>query len=489
MLQKQRKTSIGRVITANLRDRLGRKLNVAVLAVALAPNASLAVTASISLETVGSMSANNQAAWWSPIAQHDGKVYVSYLAPNSPQDDVFVAERTGPNAWTKKDTGLNSRYDVGHTQTSLAVDGEGYLHLFYGMHNDPITYARSTQPGNIAAGFISSSPSAFSGGRYPYPNLTTTPAGDVYMIIRDRRSTYVNTGRDGRLFRFSNSRQSWSELPPFAGQTGTTVYPDQVFADPSGQLHIIWEWASGGPQGSRHYGSYARFDPATNKYYKADGSIYSTTPISINAADVYQGLEGTETFSEGVFGVQAAKMAIDDQGRPVIVYGYSTNGTDSSLEHRVARWTGTEWTRTTVTPGPFDIDKAWITYSDGMLRFYGTLSPNDPMHTGTDDIFLKASTDYGLTWTKPVPVTSGLNIQRPVGITVGNTDYLYLPSTSEAKLYVAVVTVPEPAAKTGMLIGSGCLVIAGAFTCSSKRICKILTMIQSVALPQSGGRE
>lgn len=401
--------------------------------------ADCAAGAAIEVEHVAAMSPRNQAAWWSPIAYRDGAIYVSYLSPNAPQDDVYVGMRSPNGTWTLRDTGFDAVYDVGHTQTSLAIDGDGYVHLFYGMHGNSIRYARSNQPASVSSGFQSMSPSAFAGGSYTYPNVTTAPNGDLYLIIRDRRSSYVSSGQDGRLLRYTDATNTWSALTPFAGQAGATVYPDHVFADDSGQVHILWEWAAGGPQGSRHYGSYARFDSATNKYFRADGTAYAAAPISVGTADIYQGLEGAEVFAANVHGVQAAKMALDEQGRPLIAYSYSLNGTDSGYEHRFARWTGEQWVHSTITAGPFDIDKSWLGYSDGLLRYYGTLSPSDPNHNGHDDIYLRTSADMGATWSAPVPVTVGRDIQRPVGITVGNVDYLYLPSVDSGQLYLATV--------------------------------------------------
>jgi hypothetical protein len=399
----------------------------------------------IEVETVGPMSPRNQAAWWSPIVHRDGDIYVSYLAANTPQDDVFVAKRSASGVWETRDTGVNAVYDVGHTQTSMAIDGKGFLHVFYGMHNNPIRIVASNQPECNENGFAAPAPAAltaFADGKYTYPNLTTAPNGDIFAIVRDQRASYAN--QQGRLFRFSNANRTWGELPPFAGQSGTTVYPDHIIADEAGDLHIVWEWAAGGAQGSRHYGSYARFDPDTNKYYRANGTEYPAGPITILNADIYQGLEGAETFQRDVHGVQSAKMTLDQQGRPIIAYGYSTTGTETGYQHRVARWTGTAWTHSTVTPGPFDIDKPWIAYSNGMLRYYGTLSASHPMHTGTDDIFLRTSADLGATWSDPVAVTNGLNVQRPAGITVGNIDYIYLPDIGAGTLYVATVTSPLP---------------------------------------------
>lgn len=407
----------------------------------LASFVSPGLCVTIEIDAVGAMSLRNQAAWWSPLVSRNGNDYVSYLNSNSPQDDVFVARRAADGTWETRDTGVNAIYDVGHTQTSLAIDGQGFLHVAYGMHNNSMRLVTSNLAESVSGGFSAPSASAltaFAGGAYTYPNMTTAPNGDVYMIVRDQRSSYAN--QQGRLFRFDNVGRVWSELPPFAGQNGTTVYPDQILADEAGDLHIIWEWAAGGAQAARHYGSYARFDPETNKYFRADGVAYASGPIGIAAADIYQGLEGTETFTANLHGVQSAKLALDDDGRPLIAYGYSTTGTDSGYQHRFARWTGSEWTHDTVTPGPFDIEKPWLAYSDGILRYYGGVPAVDPLYTGSDDIFVRTSTNLGASWSAPMAVTRGLDIQRPVGISIGSTDRLYLPSITAETLHVASVT-------------------------------------------------
>lgn len=404
----------------------------------------------VQIRSVGPMSPRNQAAWWSPIASRNDVDYVSYLAANSPQDDVFLARRSSAGgAWSTADTGVNALYNVGHTQTSMAIDGQGYLHVAYAMHNNSMRILTSNQPNSIEAGYTplaGAGLAPFSGGAYTYPNMTTAPNGDVYLIVRDQRSSYAN--QQGRLFRFNNTSRAWGELPAFAGQSGTTVYPDQIITDASGDLHILWEWAAGGAQAARHYGSYARFDPDTNTYYRANGTPYPAGPIAVGAADIYQGLEGTETFTANLHGVQSAKLTLDEAGRPLIAYSYSTTGTDSGYQHRFARWTGSDWVRSVITPGPFDLDKPWLAYSQGVLRYYGTVPSSDPLHVGTDDLFARTSWDLGQSWSAPFAITQGLDIQRPVGISSGTTDRLYLPSISGGALYVAQVTwedsLPQP---------------------------------------------
>lgn len=400
---------------------------------------ALAQSVVVDIETVGAMSSLNQAAWWSPIVVDEaGAIYVSYLGAGSPNDDVLVAKRTGNDIWSVTDTTFDSPHDVGHTQTSLGIDGDGTLHVFYGMHNHQIRYLQSNAPNSVTDGFTKSSPPTFSGS-FTYPNITNAPNGDLYGIIRNS-----NMNSYGELHHFDNDTNTWSELPSFAHQPGATVYPDHVITDDAGDVHIVWEWAADGPSASRHYGTYARYEPDTGTYFRADGTEYGTSPATIANGDIWQGMEGSETFASSVHGVQSAKMTLDDQGFPIITYAYSLDGTSASYEHRVARWTGTAWQISTVTPGPFNIDKSWITYSDGALHYYGPLSPDDPLHTGTDDVFLRVSEDLGESWSTPTPITSGLNIQRPVGTTVDGVDYLYLPSIDTGTMRVAIVEKAGP---------------------------------------------
>src|SRR5690606_1572837 len=132
--------------------------------------------------------------------------------------------------------------------------------------------------------------------------------------------------------------------------------------------------------------------------------------ITTANSDTYQPLEAGEQW--GTYGAQSGKITLNEKGQPLIAYGDSTTGQGDGFEHRLATWDGEKWARQTMSEGGMDIEKPWVTFSEGEIRYYNSLSPED------NDIYLRISDDGGLTWSDPQAITEDLSIQRPVGITV-----------------------------------------------------------------------
>ncbi|WP_052423162.1 BNR-4 repeat-containing protein [Nonomuraea candida] len=365
------------------------------------------------------------AGWWTPIAHLNGATYVTYLDAGL---RVVVARQGADGAWTSAvvDTGIAA--DAGHTQPSIALDGDGYIHVFYGMHDNPMRYRRSDRPESVTGGWTDRSAEIAAVAPenvFTYPIPATTPNGDVYLLIRSR-------GRHGELYRWQDAADTWSLVRRFGSESGYTFYPDAMVADDAGDLHIAFEWAKVQPRPERHLGSYVRYSPADDAFYQAGGARQEL-PITRATSDVHQPMRAAETWDE--WGVQGAKLTVDGQRRPLIAFDYSLDGTTSGMRHRLSRRDGDRWAVTTMSAGYSHPDKPWITHSGGVTRYY--------FPDAAQNVRLRASRDGGATWTDEQQLTSGRRYKSLAGHTSGGTDRLYLNALSAGELYVGLSTGGE----------------------------------------------
>lgn len=310
------------------------------------------VFAGVAVEEVAEVDSSNQAGWWIPLAIHDGDAYFSFNTPGSSNSKhkVKVAKRNSSGVWVsgflKNADGSIWEHsdDNGHDQPTIAVDGDGDIHVFADHHNDSWRYFRSSSPTDIN-NLLKRNDIINDGGIYTYPIAATSPNGDIYLIVRDTNGSDVGKGQ---LFYWNNNTNVWSHIGTFASQTNTRVYPDDLVVDSNGHVHIIWEWAYGHPRADRHYGSYLKYEPNTGLFKTANGNTVSA-PVNLSTPNIfYQPLESGESFTSADTGkgIQTAKLALGSTGRPSIVYRFRTDETSSGgrdYEIFRIRWNGTGW--------------------------------------------------------------------------------------------------------------------------------------------------
>jgi hypothetical protein len=346
---------------------------------------------------------------------------------------VYVARREADGAWTRgclrTAAGECVVYpdDVGHHQPTMAIDGDGYIHVFASMHDDNWRYYRSTAPGDVTSIVDRSAQMPDQGGQYTYPATTRTDNGDIYLIIRAYPA--------GRLYRWDNVADAWSRVVTFAQADGYVVYPDDISSDPSGDLHIVWEWAYGGASGLRHDASYLRYSQATGRFTTADGGriLLPTWP---GTAAVYQPVQGQEQITDRDAavdpGVQSAKVAVTADGKPVIAYRYrSTPG--GPFRVRLAEWDGA-WRRSVVYEGSYDTTAAVdvTAYGSGVRVYYAKAQTQ-----ASDQAF--AASRSGGAWTERL-LLPGVPVERLSVIRRGATDHLYLASPGTHELFYGTNT-------------------------------------------------
>lgn len=396
------------------------------------------------------LSASNGAVWWQPLDHFRDKTYFAYGAVDEGGRHVpEVAVRDRDGNWhvgcLKTADGsecVSFPDDFGHNQSSIAVDGDGYIHVFASMHSSRWQYFRSTSPEDVTTMVDRSSEMPDQDRTYTYPVTDRAPNGDVYVIVRaDERGGYRRVNyRAGGMYRWDDRADSWSAVGEFARAEGYAVYPDDIKIDSRGRVHLLYEWAGYSSSAKRHLPGYMIHDPRRGTYESVSGERLTIPVGPTETADIsYQPLSpGESPTSKGLLdpGVQGAKFALDSRGNlGGIAYRYKP--TTANYEVRLATWNGREWKRETVYAG------ARPTTPGVDISVHGRTTRVYYAKQRPCSVQAVVAERHPHNWGRWVygDIGNGQNIPRPaVDTTRNGTDILYLSdvtavSSAEGKLW------------------------------------------------------
>lgn len=226
----------------------------------------------------------------------------------------------------------------GHDVISFGIDGDGFMHLSWGMHGDAFHYSRSTAP-VTGAGPIALGPDTTMTGtesQVTYPQFLRLPDGDLLFLFREVASgngdTYVN--------RYGTATKTWRNVhgsattqAPFIKGTGWTpnynayLNMPQLGGADGDDLIVTWCWryepvggdSPGGFDGyqTNNRVNYARSPDAGLTWRKFDGTPYAL-PITRNGeAGAATTAEVIHNVPEGYSLINQASMCLDSAGHPV----------------------------------------------------------------------------------------------------------------------------------------------------------------------------
>ncbi len=305
----------------------------------------------------------------------------------------------------------------GHNTPSIAIDGDGFLHVAYNMHGSkfrPGMNMRKSPTANSVAGVWTDENDKTDEddplfGTFTYPAMSTAPNGDVYLAIRNGTT---GDPRPANLFHYDTSAGAWNDRGDFAQESGYTAYLPAPYVASDGKVHLVWHWAEGGPKGIRHLGSYAVYDPIADTFSKADGTPYSTittTPITTTTADAYQPREANWNQP----GISDHSVTVNALGQPIIAYNFFREGDNDQRVLRLARWDGSAWQRTDLE-GP----ETGSTLGDPVI-----VNRNGSLHIYYSDadrkLTLRSSADNGLTFGDAITLTA--DAVRAAHVLIGGT--------------------------------------------------------------------
>lgn len=244
----------------------------------------------------------------------------------------------------------------GHDVICFGIDGDGYLHLSWGMHGDDFHYSRSTTPvtGNAPIELGPDTTMTGNENTVTYPQFLRLPDGDLLYLFREGASgagdTYLN--------RYRLASGAWENVhldagaqAPFIRGRGWTPdynpYPNmpQLGGPEGSELVLTWCWRYepvGGDSPANENGyqtnnnfALARSPDGGLSWRRGDGSAYAL-PISRNGenGDPDTAAEHIVTIPEGSSLINQASMCLDAAGQPVIASWWAPGAVLSPADHR-----------------------------------------------------------------------------------------------------------------------------------------------------------
>ncbi|RKD90677.1 BNR repeat-containing protein [Mangrovibacterium diazotrophicum] len=231
-----------------------------------------------------------------------------------------------------------------HNVISLMVDGEGYLHLSWDHHNNPLHYCRSLEPESLEMGemvpMVGENEQVVS-----YPEFYKMADGGLLFAYRDGGSGNGNLV----LNRYELTSKSWSRLQTnlIDGESQRNAYW-QLFVDRQGTIHVSWVWRETPDVHSNHDMCYACSKDGGLTWQKSTGEEYQL-PITMASAEIVKAIP------QGSNLINQTSMTTDADGNPFIATYFKQVGDSCTQFYIIYRQKG-EWKASAATKRTLDFE-------------------------------------------------------------------------------------------------------------------------------------
>jgi hypothetical protein len=242
-----------------------------------------------------------------------------------------------------------------HNSITMGIDKSGYIHLSGNMHVHPLTYFRSTEPGDISTLVQVWEMVGSEEKRCTYPRFLFTREGEMIYTYRDGGS-----GNGNQIYNiYDTGTQTWSRLldtPLTDGQGLMNAYISSPQLRNDNWYHTYWVWRDTPDCQTNHDLSYMK-SPDLQRWYNAFGeavelpATYPGSPVVVDPIPVKGGIINL-----------AARFVLDDRNNPVFVYHkYDSSG---NLQFYTAQIREGDWTYKPIT----DWDYRWEFKGGGSIN-------------------------------------------------------------------------------------------------------------------------
>jgi hypothetical protein len=221
-----------------------------------------------------------------------------------------------------------------HNYITLGVDKEGFIHLAGNMHAQPLTYFRSTKPGDISSLVQEMKMTGSNETKCTYPNFLNTREGELIFHYRDGSS-----GNGNEIYNIWNTQtRQWKRLldtPLTDGLTLMNAYMSPPTLMEDNWYHIWWVWRDDPDCATNHDLSYMK-SPDLKNWFNAAGDPVQLPVTIVNKSVIVDPIP----VKGGIINL-AASLCFDENKNPV--FAYHKYDRDGNLQFYTARFSGKKW--------------------------------------------------------------------------------------------------------------------------------------------------
>lgn len=248
------------------------------------------------------------------LASYKQTQFISYYDADG---FVVLGKRTiGDNNWQLKRTAYKGNIKDAHNSISIAIDGDGYVHMAWDHHGNALRYAKSKEP--LSLELTEKMPmTGKDENKVSYPEFYKMPNGDLLFFYRDGASGNGNMV----LNKYDVQQKQWSRLQTnlIDGENKRNAYW-QACVDVKGAIHLSWVWRESPDVASNHDMSYAVSKDGGVTWQRSNGQKY-VLPITMTTA------EKVLTIPQKSELINQTSMNADAKGNPIIAgYWNDKNG-------------------------------------------------------------------------------------------------------------------------------------------------------------------
>ncbi len=257
---------------------------------------------------------------------------IQYTAYYDEDQNVVLAKRKiNSQKWEVLKTQYKGDASDAHKSISIMIDGDGYLHMAWGQHNNNLNYARSLLPEKLALG--NKQPMlGVKENKVSYPEFYKLANGNLLFFYRDGGSGNGNF----MLNRYDLKTRTWERIQDnlIDGEGKRNAYV-QTAIDVKGTIHLSWVWRETPDVASNHDLCYAKSADGGLTWQRSSGTKYQLPITASNAEYAFKIPQNSELINQ-------TSMYADENGNPFIATYWRDHGQNIPQYHIVYK-TGENW--------------------------------------------------------------------------------------------------------------------------------------------------